>query len=270
MAVALLLVIHVTVMPYRWSINNYLEIFILIILFIASALQASDEHKTFLDTSVIVLFWIPFVPVLVMLVLSIDIPHWYSFWLSWKHSRHTELDKGIQLGKLRRRENRNTLILKTDITSITKPDPKVNSNHVDPSITFTRSGWKYKFKLSEYLWSKYGDEDQDNINATGIIEQCFCRKIRKYDRAKTKRKEMDLVITFSRALPQNTMIDAFVIREHLNRSVKAKEYSIVVKSIVNYNNSDDQYNIKFQCRWNTDEAEIQIETALIQIFEDDE
>eukprot|EP01083_Nonionella_stella_P005177 15022_1 len=212
-ASGIILLVHVATMPYRWRVNNYLETFILCIIFVSSVIQIFDDSVP--DNVMIIFLFLPLFVMFIMIVLSLDVRKYC----------------GGQSTPIATDETAKSL-----------------------STLSTRSGWKYRFELMEYVRSKWGHHFE------------LCQR----QRLHSKRKEMNLVIMFSNPLPPNTFFDAFALEQYLNDCASAKEYRITVKDTSRVINNDRQSYIRFECRWDTNETNTVVQAELMESFEDNE
>eukprot|EP01084_Bolivina_argentea_P211116 359167_1 len=283
----LLILIHGAIMPYRWRINNWLEIFVLIMIFFSAAVNVSQEHEKWMDNLLITFGVLPFVPIFFILIFEFETDYMKSIKICdcknmKRHlsSRYENLPRTSNVididtaqpttdGEKNEINNAEEESDDDETTNNMKSNEANTNNKNDDdnnyvsTTTLTRFGWKYPFKLNimgflnKYIQCGNNNNNQNNIN------------------------EMTLTLTFSDELPLNTLIDSADIGQHLNYHTKYLNYRIKVQKISpSKMNINSQYNIQFQCLWNqtktkksssiTFSPEIEMETSLIQTFEDND
>eukprot|EP01084_Bolivina_argentea_P064658 117898_1 len=233
----ILLIIHCMIMPYRWSINNHVETFAILMLCFCSLISIPYDASAWVDvqTYLLVCGLLPLVPFPFL---------FYEYSEEWFRNVFHKLKKitctfndnhdhgiyGSRMLSVNLKSRRISLYVADDEDDGRRQSllslPSVrNSKGATFTATRTRSGWAYPFKITKLFNLFTKSSKHQNTEFTVFIEG---------------------TLTFSRSIPSNTIIDIADIAQHLNYHTKYIGCQIDVKALFG---GGTEFHLNFDCSW---------------------
>ena len=258
----ILIMIHCTLMPYRWRVNNILEGLVLFIMFMCALISAPEELKEDQKTALIVFSILPLIPIPFLIyeysynslkyakrktkriVRKFTMKHltnhhandeYDSYKLLHHHydyqqnsdeqQQNSDNDKNQPISAKKLSKSSKSL---KSLRSYLKSKQEQKSAAI--SATPTRSGWKYPFKLEKNIKKK-------------IINKCI-----KQTNTENNNNAISLEceITFSCDIPEGTFIDSADLTLHFNDHLKILGCKVEIDRV---SGQGIKFLIGFGCEW---------------------